>query len=538
MFRNWMIVGLILSCSTVLGQDASREKHLQRWVDDQTIAVGIIDVRRIDMAAAMEKMTKLIGPGMPQPVETRASMVAMREGLLKAGAEHIFLVYGNAELGGMPTVIVPLKDKSKAEEIATLVADGRSAPFKGNASPLGWNTTPVVRNVSWKVIDEYVVIGTSTAFTAKESLKPTARQQLVAAMQSKSEAAVQVYLIPSNDIRKVLSEMMPLLPKELGGGSSNVITQGLQWAAIAVDLPPSLSGTLKIQTENRAQAQELTELWKKMLEVIKAEASRTGREHPAGKLINEVAKSLEIKVSDRTIEMMATSEKLEPLTELLAKSLSDNTGDTLNASQLRNMLTAMHNFHGDFNRLPTQAICDKDGKPLLSWRVAMLPYLGQDHLYKQFKLDEPWDSENNIKLIEKMPRIYVHPVAKNVPANHTLYQVFYSKKGDKPAAAIMENGKITLQQFALQDGTSNTFVLTDAASTAVPWTKPADLYYDGKVENLPKLVSPRGDDWAHVVFADGSVRRYKVTANPKLLWQLIGRNDGYNMDAAEVFGGK
>jgi len=510
MIRIGMITGIILVCSTVLGQDASREKHLQRWVDEQTIAVGSIDVRRIDMAAAMEKLTKLIGPGMPQPNETKTSMVAMRDGLLKADAEHLYLVYGNAELGGMPTVIVPLTDKNKAEEIAALVADGRSAPFKGNASPLG-------KTVNWKVVDEYVVIGTPAAITAKESLKPTTRQQLAAALQSKTRGAIQVYLIPSGDIRKVLSEMMPLLPKELGGGSSSVITQGLQWAAIGVDLPPSLSGTLRVQTSNGAQAQELVVLWKKMLEVIKAEASRPGREHPVGKKIQEFLSALEIKVEGGTIEIAATAEKLEPLTELLAKSMAANTGDVLNASNMRQMLIAMHNFHIDFNRLPNQAICDKDGKPLLSWRVAVLPYLGQDHLYKEFKQDEPWDSDHNKKLIEKMPKIFTHPVAKNVPANHTLYQVFYSKKGDKPAAAIMENTKITLGQLTVQDGTSNTFVLTDAATTAVPWTKPADLYYDGKVENLPKLASPRGDGWAHAAFGDASVRRFKVTANPKLL---------------------
>ncbi len=55
---------------------------------------------------------------------------------------------------------------------------------------------------------------------------------------------------------------------------------------------------------------------------------------------------------------------------------------------------------------PTAAILDKNGKPLLSWRVALLPYIEQDALYRQFKLDEPWDSEHNKKLIAQMPKIY------------------------------------------------------------------------------------------------------------------------------------
>ena len=112
------------------------------------------------------------------------------------------------------------------------------------------------------------------------------------------------------------------------------------------------------------------------------------------------------------------------------------------------------------------------------------------------------------------------------------------KKGAKPAAAIMETGKITLGMLTVQDGTSNTFMVTDAAAEAVPWTKPADLLYDGTVENLPKLVSPRGNEWAHVGFGDGHTRRFKPGGSPKLLWQMIGRNDGANFSPAELYGEK
>ena len=41
------------------------------------------------------------------------------------------------------------------------------------------------------------------------------------------------------------------------------------------------------------------------------------------------------------------------------------------------------------------AICDKDGKPLLSWRVTILPYIEHSMLYREFKLDEAWDSPHN-----------------------------------------------------------------------------------------------------------------------------------------------
>ena len=67
---------------------------------------------------------------------------------------------------------------------------------------------------------------------------------------------------------------------------------------------------------------------------------------------------------------------------------------------------------------PPAAICDKDGRPLLSWRVAILPYIDQEDLYKQFHLDEPWDSPHNRSLIEKMPGTYMDLGPKADQLNH------------------------------------------------------------------------------------------------------------------------
>src|SRR5262245_19749930 len=75
------------------------------------------------------------------------------------------------------------------------------------------------------------------------------------------------------------------------------------------------------------------------------------------------------------------------------------------ANNLKQLVLAVHNFSDTYNRLPPAAVCDKKtGKPLLSWRVILLPFVEQGPLYKEFKLDEPWDGPNNKKLLEKMPK--------------------------------------------------------------------------------------------------------------------------------------
>ena len=506
--------------------DEINTKHLARFLNDQTLLVGKVDLTRIDINASFDLLLGMKLPGHDELLKGKAKISQIKTAMLQAGAEQLYLVYNQVELFQWPVVYVPLKDITQAETVASLIAHLQPAPFPHRSS---WLTPR--HEATWKVIDNYVVIGSANAIESLTTSKPVQRPEFQAACKTLKDAPVQLLMLPTADLRKVVAETMPQFPKELGQGSTAIVSKGLQWAVVTASLPPQLQAQLIIQTNQPGEAEEIQKLWHTMLDTMKTQANGAGAYFKAFHLI---VNSMMTMVHDRQFTLDASSDRLAGIIKILSQSLPQGSADDLNGSNLRCILIAMHNYHNDYNRLPNQAICDKDGKPLLSWRVSMLPYLEQDQLYKQFKLNEPWDSEHNKKLIEKMPKIYVHPFAKNVPANHTLYQVFYTKQGSKPAAAIMETGKMTLGMLTVQDGTSNTFVLTDAAAEAVPWTKPADLLYDGTVANLPKMVSPRGDGWAHVAFGDASVRRFKPGVKPKILWQMIGRNDGSNEDTAGV----
>jgi RNA polymerase sigma factor (sigma-70 family) len=168
------------------------------------------------------------------------------------------------------------------------------------------------------------------------------------------------------------------------------------------------------------------------------------------------------------------------------------------ANNLKQLGLAMHNYHDTNNEFPAHAIYDNDGKkPLLSWRVAILPYIGENDLYKEFKLDEPWDSAHNKKLIEKMPSIYEPVGAGKKGKGQTYYQVFTG-----PDTPFDGANKITLN--GITDGTSNT-VLAVEAKDPVPWTKPADLTMPKDKDKLPGL-GGLFKSGMNVLFFDGSVR--------------------------------
>jgi prepilin-type processing-associated H-X9-DG protein len=187
-------------------------------------------------------------------------------------------------------------------------------------------------------------------------------------------------------------------------------------------------------------------------------------------------------------------------------------------NNLKQIGLAFHNFEDKEGHFPAQAITDPQGKPLLSWRVAILPYIEQESLYKQFKLDEPWDSPNNLPLLSQMPSIYqcqsVAPGGAPSGGSNTRYQ------GIAGPGALFEGAKAaTLRDIT--DGTSNTILVAEGKQP-VPWTKPDDI----PIASITTSLGSGHPGGVNAVFLDGSVKFLKTTLNPAVLQSLATRNGG------------
>lgn len=144
--------------------------------------------------------------------------------------------------------------------------------------------------------------------------------------------------------------------------------------------------------------------------------------------------------------------------------------------------TAFHNFHDAYRKLPGSQNVREGSRGIngdapypFSWRVAILPFIEQQDLFEQYRFDEPWDSEHNLTLLEKLPSIYRCPLA---PPDQSVGVTNYL------GFAIEQAGLgITGHSFAeFTDGTSPTALIV-ASKRSVPWTKPEDLT-DVEVEPL------------------------------------------------------
>src|SRR5579884_1999159 len=134
---------------------------------------------------------------------------------------------------------------------------------------------------------------------------------------------------------------------------------------------------------------------------------------------------------------------------------------------------ALHNYQTTHGRLPPAVVYGECEEPLLSWRVLILPFIEQEELYNQFRLNEPLNSPHNLRLLEKMPATFAPPRWKrsNVPPHHTVCHVFRGK------GAAFEDGQELKVDRDFVDGSSNTLLVVEAGPP-VPWTKPDDLLYD------------------------------------------------------------
>jgi hypothetical protein len=190
---------------------------------------------------------------------------------------------------------------------------------------------------------------------------------------------------------------------------------------------------------------------------------------------------------------------------------------------LFDIANAMHDYANHHGTFPPAVVYDKQGKPLYSWRVLLLPYLKEQALYSQFKLHEPWDSPNNKPLLAQMPHVYRTPsqYQRNEPyATH--YQVFTG--GGAIFEASPKAHLLSFKDIIAADGMNKTLLVVEAAEPVL-WTKPEDLPYSPD-RSLPQLGGLFVRKGFHAMMADGGTRWFSMDMDEETIRAMITWNGG------------
>lgn len=175
-------------------------------------------------------------------------------------------------------------------------------------------------------------------------------------------------------------------------------------------------------------------------------------------------------------------------------------------------LLAYRRDHGTF---PPAFTVDENGKPLHSWRVLILPFLGAEAkaLYDQIRLDEPWDSEYNGALCAQAPDVFRCSIVSESGEGETRYSVLLGDDGFFDESGV---GKDPDEMAKLPGrDISRQFLLVERPDP-ICWTKPdselkiADFMTDdesGREKIFPEDVDSL-DRKLYVSRLDGAVRSF------------------------------
>lgn len=167
-----------------------------------------------------------------------------------------------------------------------------------------------------------------------------------------------------------------------------------------------------------------------------------------------------------------------------------------------------------YARIPPVAIVDAQGQPLLSWRVLMLPLLGEQELFEKFDLTKRWDSSENLPLVTQMPPIFESPFAQHAgKEGRTPYKAIVSDD-DRWNTAWPKPGE-KLKERNFKDGMGLTALVVEDITNPVIWTKPEEITPG---EYLRTLDDGRGLSKSFLIgFADGSVRVFQDPSEEEIL---------------------
>jgi hypothetical protein len=229
------------------------------------------------------------------------------------------------------------------------------------------------------------------------------------------------------------------------------------------------------------------------------------------------------------------------LVTMLARAVERSREAARRAQCLCNLCSiklALENYHASYGSFPPAYVADASGVPLYSWRVSILPYMDERAVYNQYNLSEPWDGPNNIKLLDRMPRVFACPSRSTVWSNPTSLTSYVVITGP----GTLFTGATGTRSAAVTDGLTNTLLIAEVANTSIPWTAPQDL--DVRTMSLRvndrkrSGISSPHPGGANIVMGDASYHFLSESIAPGMLKALITIAGGERIDVEQAIAGK
>ncbi len=526
---------------------AADHSAITPYITDDVLAVAFVDLDKIDLPAAVEKLASLHVLPEPFVAEARQNAAALQgryDQLPQRGARRAYVLLRASDVAsGGPTWVIETAKPDDAQAVAELLLQWREE-FK-KPTPAG-TSSRAFRDWVWpnkiELLDGVVVAVSSDDQLRRLKERPSnaPREDALQTLRNLGDADAAAVVFGNADSRRVVREMFPPLPAPFMEIDGKLLAEGVKWGGVGVKFPPELSVTFFVEAAEPQVTATLQQAAEKGLALAKGAAlamvANPPPDLPLSPLEMVTALSLlepRTEANRLSITLGGDNEQLAVLRALLAPAIGASREAAYRNSrmnQFKQIALGMLNHESARKAYPAAASYDRDGRPLLSWRVQILPYLEQMELYNQFHLDEPWDSEHNRKLVEQMPDVYADPdLAVRAAIGDGGRTTFVVPTGE----GLMFGGREGMKIRDVIDGTSNTILAVEVVpDRAVVWTKPDDWEVDAK--DVLRGVKRSDRDWFTTVWCDGHVMILSNSIDAGVFRALLTPAGGEVVDHADV----
>jgi hypothetical protein len=207
-------------------------------------------------------------------------------------------------------------------------------------------------------------------------------------------------------------------------------------------------------------------------------------------------------------------------------------------NQMKQFAVALLAYDATFGNLPPAYVADADGKPILSWRVLVLPIIEEQPLYARFDLTKPWNDPANRPFSSVNLWFHHCPSASSLSPTTDYFAVI------GPHTAWPEGRGRPLSEIT--DDPSQTIVLIEARGRGVNWAEPRDLSFDEAVDLLSQPFEPGSGhridpgffykpmSVLNVAFADGRASSIRGPIDRKHAEAMLTVDGGEEIDTSAL----
>jgi hypothetical protein len=249
-----------------------RASTIAPFLTGNAIAVGRLDLSKLDAESILKQVSDFVDhPDLQKPLSlaTQKRIEDLIANLKIAGANEIYAVVNlSIDPSRLSYLIVPVQQGGDHRTVAGIMFGGDP---KGPTSYVEAKAQKYRGPRKHEICVQHgnaVFCGRKAILEQLKDTKPQPRPELEKAFAAAGDTTAQFVVVPSSNSRRVIREMLPKLPPELGGASGETLMDALQWAAVGINSPPNLSANVVIQSKDQRSAQALQKLLKAVYTLI------------------------------------------------------------------------------------------------------------------------------------------------------------------------------------------------------------------------------------------------------------------------------